>query len=67
MRDVVCGLRQLGLARHEFRGDAYSVSSGFLAFIESQIGAPHRYPVLAATVRGGTVRSFSLKILAAGD
>ena len=34
---------------------------------ESQIGAPHRYPVLAATVRGGTVRSFSLNILAAGD
>ena len=33
----------------------------------SQIGAPHRYPVLAAAVRGGTVQSFSLKILAAGD
>ena len=33
----------------------------------SQIGAPHRYPVLAATVRGGTVRSFSTQILAAGD
>ena len=33
----------------------------------SQIGAPHRYPVLAATVRGGTVQSFSLQILAAGD
>jgi hypothetical protein len=33
----------------------------------SQIGVPHRYPVLAASVRGGTVRSFALQIGAAGD
>jgi hypothetical protein len=31
------------------------------------IGTPHRYPVLSATVRDRTVRSFSLQILAAGD
>jgi hypothetical protein len=33
----------------------------------SLIGEPHRYPVLAATVRGARVRSFSLFIGAAGD
>ena len=33
----------------------------------SRIGAPHRYPVLSATVRGGRVQSFLLRILAAGD
>jgi hypothetical protein len=33
----------------------------------SRFGTPHRYPVLSATVRGGTVRSFSLRIFAAGD
>ena len=31
------------------------------------IGEQHRYPVLSATVRGGSVRSFALQILAAGD
>ena len=30
-------------------------------------GEPHRYPVLSATVRDRTVRSFSVRILAAGD
>ena len=33
----------------------------------SRIGETRRYPVLAATVRGGRVRSFSLFIGAAGD
>jgi hypothetical protein len=33
----------------------------------SVIGERQRYPVLAATVRGGRVRSFSLFIGAAGD
>jgi hypothetical protein len=33
----------------------------------SLVGEPRRYPVLSATVRGGTVRSFSVRILAAGD
>jgi hypothetical protein len=33
----------------------------------SRIGETHRYPVLAATVRGGRVRSFSVQIGAAGD
>ena len=33
----------------------------------SLFGETHRYPVLSATVRGGTVRSFALRIFAAGD
>ena len=43
-------------------GDAW-----WLVTAQSEIGMPHRYPVLSATVLGGTVRSFSLQILAAGD
>jgi hypothetical protein len=39
----------------------------WLSTAVSPIGEPHRYPVLAATVRGGRVRSFSLFIGAAGD
>ena len=39
----------------------------WLVTAQSPIGTPHRYPVLAAAVRGGTVRSFALQILAAGD
>jgi hypothetical protein len=41
--------------------------SWWLVTAVSLFGDPHRYPVLAATVRGGTVRSFSLRIFAAGD
>ena len=48
-----------GAARH---GDTWWLVTAF-----SEIGTPHRYPVLSATVRGGTVRSFGLQILAAGD
>jgi hypothetical protein len=33
----------------------------------SRFGEPRRYPVLRATVREGTVRSFSVRIFAAGD
>jgi len=43
-------------------GDTWWLVTGF-----SQIGVPHRYPVLSATVPGGTVGSFGLQILAAGD
>ena len=41
--------------------------SWWLVTAVSLVGDPHRYPVLAATVRGGTVRSFRLQIGAAGD
>ena len=44
------------------RGDVW-----WLVTAQSPIGVPHRYPVLSAVVRGGTVRSFALQILAAGD
>ena len=43
-------------------GDVWWLVTGL-----SQIGTPHRYPVLAAAVRDRTVRSFALQILAAGD
>jgi hypothetical protein len=41
--------------------------SWWLVTALSPIGEPHRYPVLAATVRNGRVRSFSLFIGAAGE
>jgi hypothetical protein len=43
-------------------------SSHWLVTAVSRIGPrPHRYPVLAAVVRDGKVRSFKLEIGAAGD
>jgi len=64
------GLRvgqRLGRLRGLYPSAIRHSRSWWLVTAVSPFGDTHRYPVLAATVRGGIVRSFALQIGAAGD
>jgi hypothetical protein len=66
----VRGLRvgsRLGRLRNLYARATRHGRQWWLITAVSVIGETHRYPVLAATVRGARVRSFSVFIGAAGD
>lgn len=58
---------RLNRMRNLYPGARRHGHSWWLVTAVSLIGRGGRYPVLAATVRGGRVRSFTLRIGAAGD
>jgi hypothetical protein len=67
---TVRGLRvgsRLGRLRNLYARATRHGRQWWLITAVSVIGETHRYPVLAATVRGARVRSFSVFIGAAGD
>jgi hypothetical protein len=67
---TVKGLRvgaRLGRLRRVYPSATQHGRSWWLVTAVSPFGETHRYPVLAATVRGGRVGSFALIIGAAGD
>jgi hypothetical protein len=65
-RDLEVGAR-LRRLRNLYPGARRHGRSWWLVTAFTLIGQGGRYPVLAATVRGGRVRSFTLQIGAAGD